>query len=35
VSSLLEKTGCHNRTQLLLWAMENDTSSCILPETPA
>jgi DNA-binding NarL/FixJ family response regulator len=35
VSSLLEKTGCHNRTQLLLWALENDTSSCILPETPA
>jgi len=35
VSSLLEKTGCRNRTQLLLWAMEHGSNSCNLPETPA
>jgi DNA-binding NarL/FixJ family response regulator len=35
VSSLLEKTGCHSRTQLLLWALEHGDDSCRLPLTPA
>ncbi len=35
VSSLLEKTGCRSRTQLLLWALEHGDDSCRLPFTPA
>ena len=35
VSSLLEKTGCRSRTQLLLWALERGDGSCRLPASPA